>query len=854
MTADPAQVLAEAERLHTQARAAINRYHAAEAKQLVAAVRATLLGIGDSASPQQTLRAQTISLRTQLTECWVVFEESGTGPAIASLKEAERAAAAHGNTEVIAAAELQKAVLLGRAGDQASALAAARVALSLRDAMAPTDEAILLLTLGNLTGALGSFDEAREALAEAANVAQSAGLADLEFMALHNGGHLEYLRGDLPRALTLMAQADEMDVGVDRSVAHLDRGRTLLDAGLLDEAREVLRGAAALAAAAHAWHDLAEAELESARCELLRGQNEEAIALARTAKRRFSSRGEHGWRCRALMVELEALSLLGADPGRRARIAAAVYGASHAIGDKMAAIQAALLWSEALVDSGELDLVAPVLAEAERFRDAPQIATRLHWAYVTVRYHNARGDTTVARRHATAAARELIAAKHASASIDLRTALSVHGGRLSQLDLRLAVESGQPRTVLERIELWRGAARGQAPVRPVSDAAEAELLTRLRNLRDDMRAARGADLAALEAEASTLYDRIRNMAWKAARAREPEAMHEEFPFDRLATSLADLDTSLVVMLSVAGKTSVVVMRPSGEMRLYPGPDPKLVAQMLVRVQADITAQTRVPPGTQIGDAVSRSLTKGLRQLDELLLGGADVAESAVVVAPTRELGPIPWSMLPSRRGVPTTVTRTATAWARGAVTLAAPAVTALAGPDLPHAAAEVDQVAQIWGPTSTCPDLPTGLDLLTALEASDLVHVAAHGEHQYENPLFSSIRMSDGAVFAHEFEGRPLRASHVVLSACEVGNTTARPAGESLGLASSLLELGVATVVAPVTVVPDDLAGEVMAAFHRKLAAGEEAARALAAATERKPPIAASFILFGAPWSVYVAQ
>jgi CHAT domain-containing protein len=74
--------------------------------------------------------------------------------------------------------------------------------------------------------------------------------------------------------------------------------------------------------------------------------------------------------------------------------------------------------------------------------------------------------------------------------------------------------------------------------------------------------------------------------------------------------------------------------------------------------------------------------------------------------------------------------------------------------------------------------------------------VAAHGVHQPENPLFSSIRMVDGPVFAHELEQAARAPEHVVLSACEVGLATIRPGDEPLGLASVLLHLGTRSVVA----------------------------------------------------------
>jgi CHAT domain-containing protein len=124
-----------------------------------------------------------------------------------------------------------------------------------------------------------------------------------------------------------------------------------------------------------------------------------------------------------------------------------------------------------------------------------------------------------------------------------------------------------------------------------------------------------------------------------------------------------------------------------------------------------------------------------------------------------------------------------------------------------------------------------------------LVHLAAHGHHVAQNPLFSSLDLAGGPRFAYELEaGQP---QHVVLSACELGQATVRPGEESLGLTSVLLQLGARCVVSGVAEVADDLAAEVMVGYHRRLAAGSDSAVALADATAaagRPVP----FVCFGA--------
>ena len=111
-------------------------------------------------------------------------------------------------------------------------------------------------------------------------------------------------------------------------------------------------------------------------------------------------------------------------------------------------------------------------------------------------------------------------------------------------------------------------------------------------------------------------------------------------------------------------------------------------------------------------------------------------------------------------------------------------------------------------------------DLLDAASGADLLHVAAHGTHDVENPLFSSLELTDGLVFGHDLTRLSTAPRHVVLSACDLGLATARPGAESLGMTAALLHGGTGSVVAGVARVADGIACEVAVAYHRQLAGG----------------------------------
>jgi CHAT domain-containing protein len=141
----------------------------------------------------------------------------------------------------------------------------------------------------------------------------------------------------------------------------------------------------------------------------------------------------------------------------------------------------------------------------------------------------------------------------------------------------------------------------------------------------------------------------------------------------------------------------------------------------------------------------------------------------------------------------------------------------------------------------------TGDAFLHAIDGAQLVHVAAHGRHERESPLFSSIRLVDGPVVGFDLDRVAQPPQQVVLSACDLGQATVRPGDEALGLTRALLHSGTSTIISGVAKVSDEKTADLMVDYHRRLAAGAAPADALAgalAATAEPIP----FACFGAGW------
>lgn len=867
--------LETAQRLHAQALDALEHYQPDSAGALLDSAADILdtqpLPLGDP-------RVQEVRVRVILAQAWVAFERNGIDAAQPSLNEAFTLSRALDRRDLQSRCYLQSATMQARSGDLRTAHSLMReAAIGLAD-LPPTDQARVYANRGVLASQLMVLDEASGDLAIAAELAERAGAHAVAFMARHNAGYVDFLRGDLPAALASMRAADAMAVEVNRSVSHLDRARVLLEAGLLDDAAEALRTAHDLASADGIGQDLAEIELDQARTALLLGDPLAAATHASAARLRFRARNAAPWSRRAELVALEASTYAVQPPPqtvpRALRLAelAASHGEAH-IAQRANLVAADALAHLARPTRRERELAHTAYLQARPLARSPSLATRLHVRYVGALL--ARSDQPErTRRHLAAAASDLAGVAQRTSSLDLRTALAVHSVRLSTLDVAIGMGTSRASAAFTRTERWRGVSERVPVVRPPHNRDAADLLTQLRRVHEDLRGAVGTTHGSLTLRAADLERQVRALDWgvvspgrdSPARATPllPVAYSEALRVCR------DTDTTLVSYFVHDDRLHAVVLRPEGRpqgMVVALAPRDQ-VRDALQRARADVDAAA-LPTLGPIRNVIEGSLRDSLIRLDALVGGPAIAAaereagrmagrgathlmRERVVFVPNRLLSGLPWGMLPSRRGLPTTVARSATAWVaaqRYAAPVPSPVVRALAGPDLAHADAEAHKVGELWGGDATGALESNRAALAAALTEADIVHVAAHGSHHHQSPLFSTLQLGDGAVFAHELPTQDLRTSHVVLSACDVGRATIRPGDESLGLAAVLLSLGVRCVVASANRIPDEVAMVGMTAYHSLLSQGLDSATALAMATADLPLSARALTCFGAPWS-----
>ena len=790
--------------------------------------------------------------RVLVTRALSAFDQGDAATAMRQLDQAEHGARGAQAGVVRTLARVQRAGLLGRLGRWGQALdALSAIDLDSPD-LSPRARCVVALNTGLAHQFLGHDSDSEAGLRQALAIARAESLTDLRATALHDLGRLAMVRGRLTEALALMAQAHDLDADVTTSGFALDHARVLLEAGLLDEANDLLVEAESAAREGGLLHDVGEAALEQAHRDLLLGDYTGARAHAKAARQAFARHGAEAWHTRAALLVLEADLAAGRGLAAVAtRATTLAEGPGHAAG---VGIEATMLAAEALARSGQLDGARRRLVGLGGPRNL-SFTNRLHLALTRATVAQAGSDLREAHRVLRRAAACLADEQARYAGLDNRTALALHGRRLAAIDMDLALRSGRAGVVFAATERWRGTSNRLSPVSPSGDAVLDDLLATLRRARLDLRDADGERRPALLREITRLERTAAHRDWETSSTDDPRqvtgrhTVRRPVTYPQIRVSLADSGTGLVALFVHGGRLRALTIDGDRSVVVDLAPEDAVI-ELVQRATADLVTMSRVGVPA-LREAIGRSLTSSMSRLDQILAAAYPRTAERLVILPSRLLASLPWRMLPGLEGHPLVVAPSATFWAGASAPRSSPgvgAVVALAGPDLARAGDEAKAVASTWGGAAVTDKEATGGALTTALRDSRIVHIAAHGTHHDQSPLFSHVLLADGPVFAHEFQRVGVGAEHVVLSACDVGRAHVRHGEEALGLTASLLACGVRNVVASVAPVHDEMAEAVMTAYHRELARGTDAATSLERAAVGIPD-GRLFCAYGTDWS-----
>jgi CHAT domain-containing protein len=172
----------------------------------------------------------------------------------------------------------------------------------------------------------------------------------------------------------------------------------------------------------------------------------------------------------------------------------------------------------------------------------------------------------------------------------------------------------------------------------------------------------------------------------------------------------------------------------------------------------------------------------------------------------------------------------------------------VAGPGVSRGEEEVARAAAAWWDAELlCGPDGTTERVATLASRVDVLHLAGHGRHTRENPLFSAVELYDGPWFGYDVDRLERVPTTVVLSACELGRVSVRSGEEAIGMSAAWLHAGARTVLSSPVLIADDVACDAMARWHTRVARGVAPADALAEVTESAEDVV-PMLSFGGGW------
>ncbi len=416
------------------------------------------------------------------------------------------------------------------------------------------------------------------------------------------------------------------------------------------------------------------------------------------------------------------------------------------------------------------------------------------------------------------------------------------GAELAELGVELELERDRPAGVIDVLRRARKAERSIGPS-PLHDEVLAALLVELRQTVADVRTIDqvSADRVKLRRRQAELERAVRDRARMAT-------VDDRVRLDEPVVIGNDDDVDRVVVVSVSESHLVEVTSSVATRRIRRIPLDQPLTRLLDSIEFALHRLNREGTSEASRTVATAMLDDAAAALDDLLVPD-DVrgSDRPIVVTPVDTLHGLPWRVLPSMRTrsitVSSSVGNPSPGRPHGRTLL-------IAGPGLAHADAEIGRIGSVVAGAVSLGSAEASVAAVTEQMArADVVHIACHGTFRTDNPLFSSLRLADGDLTVFELERCTSLPHTIVLSACNAGQAAVLRGGALLGFANTLMQLGLETVVAPLTPVSDQRSVEVMASFHRQLAGGDDAASALAAvsvdAVGRLDPTAASFSCFG---------
>jgi CHAT domain-containing protein len=134
-------------------------------------------------------------------------------------------------------------------------------------------------------------------------------------------------------------------------------------------------------------------------------------------------------------------------------------------------------------------------------------------------------------------------------------------------------------------------------------------------------------------------------------------------------------------------------------------------------------------------------------------------------------------------------------------------------------------VQRLFGGT-LCGDEAADRSVLQAVP-TQILHIAAHGQHRLDQPDLSYLYLADGQLYADDLLQHDLSYELVTLSACETGRANVAASDELIGLGRGFLYAGAGALLASLWRVADASTMRLMEHMYEALGTGASKAAAL---------------------------
>lgn len=817
------------------------------AARLVSTMEASVSYATESVTEARATGDRTLEAESLLTLAGSLATSGRNEEAMQTIEEAARGASGL----LAARVEFQRATVLARKGLAREALSSYSVALPVFEdhrhneflAMTLSNRGMVHLYRGELTEAARDLKAAREVYSHQCNQ------PDVAFSD-HNLGMVAARRGDIPEALRRFDDSEKTLTSLlgSASEVQVSRCETLLSAGLLREALVLATEIVAKLGQVGLGEDQAEAMLVAAQAALAGGDYQQAERWATKASDMFHAQDRSVWRSAARLVGMQSRFSQGDTTIELMKAAASI--AEH-LDDQRQFVPAAtaeMLAGRIALHHGLIEEARQDFARITQMTVGP-VELRLQAFLANALLKEAQGNLIGADAAARAGMSLLGSYQAATGASDIRVGIERHARELGEIGLRLALDSKTPRRVFSWMERTKARSLALRPVTPPDDDAQAADLAELRRVTERLRLVEGGEAAQLSREQRDLQESIRRRS-RTTTGEEtadvgiarPGAITEALG-DRTLVEFSQFGDEIV---------SIVIKNRRFSLRTLGAAAPlhkeleslRFVMRRLARGRASVDTAEEVA-----------------RRLDHGLFGSLNLGDGPLVIVPTPALHATPWWALPTCRERSLTVSPSADLWLRAAGRDGVTGPTlVVAGPDLELSNAEVNDVADLYPAAVRFDSSESKVETVHAhLDGAGTAHIASHAFFQFENPMFSSIRLGDGDLTIYDIERLGQVPDLVVLSACDSGFTDTHAGEELMGLSSALLSMGTRSIVASVGLVPDSHATKnLMVQLHEGLVAGLDPADALVeaqTAIAESPAgfvAAASFVCIGAGWnSVY---